>query len=404
MKSVYQKAGLLFIFLMGVATCAALFFSSDDVSGQVTERVPQLPNTPYNYANINLPNYFLQGDVAAADNTPNNNPITDAGATLGRVLFYDVKLSANDTTSCASCHQAEAGFSDPRPLSVGFQGGQTPRNSMGLANARYYEDGHFFWDERADTLEDQVLLPIQDPVEMGMDLNTLVTKLSATEYYDPLFEDAFGDSTVTEERISLALAQFVRSMVSYQSKFDEGLQNNFANFTPQEDQGRRLFDGRGRCDTCHTTEIQIADRPRNNGVDDGINDDDGVGAVTNRPNDFGDFRTPSLRNIALTGPYMHDGRFATLDEVLQFYNNGIQAHPNLDQVLRQDNSTPRQLNLNANDRAALIAFLNTLTDETFINDPKFSDPFVEVAEPTPTPPPINPELLTERVYLPMLVR
>ena len=382
----------------------SIFFSSSDVLGQTTEKVPQLPATPYNYANIDLPAYFIQGEIADADNTPNNNPVTDAGATLGRVLFYDVKLSANDTTSCASCHQADAGFSDPNALSIGFEGGLTPRNSMGLANARYYEDGHFFWDERADTLEDQVLLPIQDPVEMGMDLDVLVNKLNNTDYYAPLFEDAFGDSTVTEERISLALAQFVRSMVSYQSKFDAGLENNFADFTDQEDRGRRLFNGRGRCDTCHTTEIQIADRPRNNGVDDGVDDDDGVGEVTNRPNDFGDFKTPSLRNIALTAPYMHDGRFATLDEVLQFYNSGIQAHPNLDQVLREDNGTPRQLNLNADDRAALIAFLNTLTDETFINDPKFSDPFVEVTEPTPTPTPIDPELLIEKIYLPLLVR
>lgn len=394
MKSVYQKAGLFFIFLMGAIACGALIFSSGDVSGQTTTRVPQLPATPYNYANITLPTYFNQGGIANADNTPANNPVTDAGATLGRVLFYDVKLSVNDTVSCASCHRAAAGFSDPRALSVGFNGGQTPRNSMGLANARYYERGHFFWDERANTLEDQVLLPIQDPVEMGMNLDTLVTKLSGTDYYAPLFESAFGDSTVTPERISLALAQFVRSMVSYQSKFDQGLQTNFANFTAQENQGRQLFNGRGRCLTCHTTAIQIADRPRNNGVDDGTDDDNGVGAANNNPNDNGKFKTPSLRNIALTAPYMHDGRFATLDDVLQFYSNDIQNHPNLDRVLRTNNG-PRRLNLNANDRAALVAFLNTLTDETFINDPKFSDPFVIV---------IDPSQLPHTIYLPTIIR
>ena len=311
---------------------------------------------------------------------------------------------------------AEAGFSDPRALSIGFEGGQTPRNSMGLANARYYEGGEFFWDERADTLEDQVLMPIQDEVEMGMELDDLVIKLGETDYYGPLFEDAFGDDTITSERISLALSQFVRSMVSYQSKYDAGVATNFNNFTNLENQGRQIFEGRGRCDSCHETDIQIQDRPRNNGVDDGIGDDDGVGAVTGRNNDNGDFKTPSLRNIALTGPYMHDGRFETLEEVIQFYSTGIQAHPNLDNVL-QDNGNPRRLNFDEDDVEALVAFLNTLTDETFINDPKFSDPFVEAQVPvetvtptptiepsTPTPVPTLDPSLTERTYLPSILR
>ncbi|MFT5196600.1 MAG: cytochrome c peroxidase [Cellvibrionaceae bacterium] len=398
MKDVYQKSGLLFIFFAGVVTCGALLFSSNhvgNVSGQVTQRVPQLPSTHYNYANPDLPNYFEQGRVNNTDNTPNNNQVTDAGATLGRVLFYDVKLSANDTTSCSSCHQADSGFSDPRQFSVGFQGGQTPRNSMGLSNARYYDPGAFFWDERAATLETQVLLPIQNSVEMGMDLDTLVTKLTATDYYEPLFEDAFGDDTITNERISRALAQFVRSMVSYQSKFDTGQQTDFTNFTAQEEEGRQLFNGRGQCSRCHTTEVQVADQARNNGVDNGVNDDVGVGATTNNANDDGKFKTPSLRNIELTGPYMHDGRFATLDDVLQFYSDGIQDHPNLDPILQTNNGNPRRLNLNGADRAALIAFLNTLTDETFINDVKFADPFVET---------VDLSLLTEKIYLPSIVR
>ncbi|MEM8859975.1 MAG: cytochrome c peroxidase [Chloroflexota bacterium] len=401
-----QKAGFIFILLAGLGTSAVLLFSSNRAVGQTTEQVPNLPGSHYNYANPDLPDHFEQGAIENTDNTPNNNPVTDAGATLGRVLFYDVKLSANDTTSCASCHQASSGFSDPLALSVGFEGGQTGRNSMGLANARYYEDGAFFWDERADTLEDQVLLPIQDQVEMGMELDDLIVKLEATDYYGPLFEDAFGDDTITANRISLALAQFVRSMVSYQSKFDEGLQTNFANFTNEEERGRNLFNGRARCDRCHETEIQIADRPRNNGVDDGIDDDDGVGAITGRNNDLGDFKTPSLRNIALTGPYMHDGRFETLEEVIEFYNSGIQDHPNLDPVL-QDDGNPRRFNFDADDQAALVAFLNTLTDESFINDPKFSDPFIEAeieATPTPQPTPTPDPALDQRTYLPFAVR
>ncbi|MFK7803987.1 MAG: cytochrome-c peroxidase [Anaerolineae bacterium] len=410
-----QKAGFLLILFAGIATCGALLFSSRDVMGQVTEQVPQLPATHYNYANPDLPNYFERGRVDNTDNTPNNNPVTDAGATLGRVLFYDVKLSANDTTSCASCHQAEAGFSDPRPLSVGFDGGLTGRNSMGLANARYYNNGAFFWDERAATLEDQVLMPIQDTVEMGMDLDTLKTKLAATDYYGPLFEDAFGDETITDERISLALAQFVRSMVSYQSKFDVGEQSNFDNFTAAEERGRELFDGRATCGRCHTTEVQVADEPRNNGVDDGNNDDNGVGGANGNAADNGKFKTPSLRNIALTGPYMHDGRFETLEQVLQFYDNGIQDHPNLDPILQTPNGNPRRLNLDGGDRADLIAFLNTLTDPTFLGDPKFADPFVDAIEVTPvpaTPTPVatstpipTPAIpLDEAIFLPLILK
>lgn len=417
MKLFSQKTGFIFIILCSVMGGGALIFSSNNAAGQASDTVPQLPDTHYNYATINLPDHFNQGNIVNTDNTPNNNPVTDAGATLGRVLFYDVKLSANDTTSCSSCHVAAAGFSDPRPLSVGFEGGQTPRNSMGLANARYYERGNFFWDERADTLEDQVLMPIQDEVEMGMELDDLVAKLGETDYYGPLFEDAFGDDTISAERISLALSQFVRSMVSYQSKYDQGVATNFANFTQQENQGRQIFNGRGRCDNCHETDIQIQDRPRNNGVDDGINDDNGVGAVTGRGNDIGDFKTPSLRNVALTGPYMHDGRFATLEEVVQFYSTGIQDHPNLDNVL-QDNDQPRRFNFSPQDQDALIAFLNTLTDPTFINDPKFSDPFaaapIETPTPTeepstlptrtPTPVPTLDPSLTIKTYLPAILR
>lgn len=340
---------------------------------------PSLPNTPFEYANQNLPAHFTQAvqgldNVAATDNTPNNNPVTNTGATLGRVLFYDKRLSANDTISCASCHLQESGFSDPRQFSLGFEGGLTGRNSMGLANARYYERGRFFWDERAATLEEQVLQPIQDSVEMGMDLDTLETKLAATSFYPALFQDAFGSPEVTRERISLALAQFVRSMVSFQSKYDTAFNNNgnpnfAAVLTQQEELGRQLFFSNGNgpnCDSCHETVAVVGDRPRNNGLDANTNADQGAGG--------GEFKSPSLRNIAVTGPYMHDGRFSTLEEVVEHYNSGIQDHPNLANQLQQ-NGQPEALNLSEAEKAALVAFLRTLTDETFLSDPKFSDPF-----------------------------
>ena len=351
-----------------------------EMVGESVLGVPSLPAAAFNYANINLPAHFTQpvqgfGDVTDTDNTPNNNPVTDAGATLGRVLFYDKRLSANDTISCSSCHIQEFGFSDPRQFSVGFEGGLTGRNSMGLANARYYERGRFFWDERADTLEDQVLMPIQDSVEMGMDLNTLEAKLASTSFYPDLFDEAFGSPQVTSERISLALAQFVRSMVSYQSKFDSAFNNGNPNFngtlTAQENLGRQLFfsnNGSPNCDSCHETVALTGDQPRNNGLDANTSADQGAGG--------GEFKAPSLRNIAVTGPYMHDGRFETLAEVVEHYNSGIQDHPNLANQLQQNNQ-PEQLNLTQQEKDALVAFLETLTDETFLADPKFSDPFPE---------------------------
>ena len=368
-----QKNVKLFL---GIGTICVLlagigFVSSSETAAQTNNLTLFLPSPAYNYSNLDLPDHFDENRVRNADNTPNNNPVTDAGATLGRVLFYDVNLSANNTVSCGSCHIQSAGFSDPAQLSVGFEGGLTGRNSMGLANARYYRNGHFFWDERADTLEDQVLMPIQDSVEMGLTLNELVAKVSAQPYYAELFDDAFGSPTVTSDRISLALAQFVRSMVSYESKYDVGLQTNFTNYTREENRGRRIFFDRneGNCAACHGTEAIVSNQARNNGLD-VTTIDNGAGGA--------EFKSPSLRNIALTGPYMHDGRFQTLAEVVEFYNSGVQPHPNLDNQLEDGNGQPRRLNLSEQEKSDLVAFLNTLTDFEFISDTKYSDPFLEV--------------------------
>lgn len=345
-----------------------------------------LPSTPFNYANPSLPQHFMGPNTMELDNTPDNNRITNEGTTLGRVLFYDVSLSANNTISCASCHQQSNGFSDPDQLSLGFDGERTGRHSMGLANARYYENGHFFWDERAATLEDQVLMPIQDHVEMGMNLEDLVPKLQAQPYYPILFERVFGDSIVTSERISLALAQFVRAMVSHQSKYDVGLSmtngpapNTLPNFSDLENLGLQIFTDpqRGACAGCHSGPLQIGVGAQNNGLD-RTTTDPGFGAVTGNQADEGKFKSPSLRNIAVTAPYMHDGRFASLMEVVEHYNSGVQAHPNLDGRLRigPNNPQPKRLNLSQQEKDALVAFMHTLTDETFLTTELFSDPFV----------------------------
>ncbi|MEP3381122.1 MAG: cytochrome c peroxidase, partial [Maribacter dokdonensis] len=336
----------------------------------VDSSILALPDSPFNYANILLPDFFLDNDVRNEDNTPNNNEITDNGATLGRVLFYDTNLSRNNTIFCASCHIQEHGFSDPTALSTGFDGELTSRNSMGLANARFYENGRFFWDERAASLEEQTLVPIQDLVEMGLTLPELEAKLSVVDYYEALFTNAFGDDNVTSERIALALSQFIRSMVSYESKFDEGLaqvndiDDNFPNLTNSENRGKQLFmSNQTRCFDCHTTNVFVGDAARNNGLDATITDP-GVGGITGNNNDLGEFKVPSLRNIALTGPYMHDGRFETLEEVIEHYNSGVQNNPNLDNRLTQGNNV-RRLNLSDNDKQALVDFLHTLTDTEF---------------------------------------
>ena len=342
-----------------------------------------LPTTAYNYSEVDLPIHFSDTDVIMADNTPNDNPITNEGATLGRVLFYDKAMSFNGTTACASCHTQETGFTDPKQFSVGFEGGLTGRNSMSLSNARYYEPEHFFWDERAATLEDQVLMPIQDQVEMGMTLDSLEKRLAATDYYPVLFEEAFGDDAITSERISLALAQFVRSMVSFESPFDAAVEanggstdGNLPGLSALENLGKDIFFGRGRCDNCHETALFIAEEAFNNGLDAAIGADDGVGAVSGRQNELGLFKVPSLRNVELGAPYMHDGRFQTLRQVVEFYNNGVQNHPNISNEMTGRNGEVRRLNLDNEEIEALVAFMESLTDQEFVTDVKFSDPFI----------------------------
>lgn len=344
------------------------------------ENALRLPATSFNYSAPVLPLSFTVNPILAQDNTPLTNITSDLGATLGRVLFYDKRLSTNQTVSCSSCHQQAHGFSDPRQFSVGFNGGLTGRNSMGLAHARWYQRRSFFWDERAATLEDQVLQPIQNSVEMGMTLAALTNRLAAEPYYTNLFAKTFGSTAVTSDRISRALAQFVRSIVSVQSKYDIGVSNNFANFTPLENQGRQIFNGPGGCVACHGTDNFVPGPPLNNNGLEFPYVDLGVGGITGNPADNGKFKVPSLRNIELTAPYMHDGRFTNLEQVVEFYNSGVVDNPNLSPPLRNlpggpNAGQPRRLNLTPQQKAALVAFLRTLTDPNLATDTKYSDPF-----------------------------
>jgi cytochrome c peroxidase len=384
--------------LVLLALCIASFIScnQDEENKPIVASELNLPTSPYNYSSINLPAHFtsdvpgqpLPTSINGTDNTPSENQITNHGATLGRVLFYDKKLSANGTIACASCHKQNKGFSDDATLSFGFDGGTTGRHSMTLINARYYQRGRFFWDERAATLEEQVLMPFQDPVEMGMTLDQVVTTVASQSYYPALFENAFGTDEVTSDKISKALAQFVRSIVSYSSKYDAGRAmvaspgTNFPNFTTEENLGKNLFfqtipNGGAACFGCHTTEAFISANPgpQNNGLD-AETTDAGAGGVFTNPIFDGRFKTSTLRNIELTAPYMHDGRFTTLEEVVEHYNSGIQAHPTLSPALTDENGDPIRLNLSASQKAALVAFLKTLTDTSVSTEVKWSDPFI----------------------------
>lgn len=348
--------------------------------------VLNLPASPFNYSNPVLPGYLNNPGVNGQINTPANNPITDNGATLGRVLFYDKNLSFNNTVSCASCHKQANAFADTGRLSIGFNGGLTGRNSMGLTDAKYYPSGSFFWDQRAATLEIQTLMPVQDHTEMGMTLAGLETKLRGLAYYPSLFTKAFGDANITSDRVSQALAQFVRSIISYQSKYDAGRgtlpaapapapNTPFPNFTAQENRGKEIFlSGIGGCAACHGSETFTAPVEKNNGLD-AVTVDRGFGAVANNTNKDATFKSTSLRNVALTAPFMHDGRFRTLEEVVEHYNSGVQNHPNLSPQLRLPNGNVRLMNVSVADRAALVAFLKTLTDQTMITDVKYSNPF-----------------------------
>ncbi|MGB0806970.1 MAG: cytochrome-c peroxidase [Salibacteraceae bacterium] len=341
-----------------------------------------LPNYPFDYESKNIPAFLDAQNIAIHDNTPVNNPITNSGATLGRVLFYDKNLSKNNTVSCSSCHIQSHGFSDTLALSRGYTGLFTKRHSMGLANARYRENGRFFWDERAPTLEAQVLMPIQDSIEMGMNLIDLELKLLSLPYYPILFKRAFGDSLITSQRISKALAQFVRSMVSFDSRFDQGrrahkVNEPFSNFTNQENLGKDVFYSlnKGMCSSCHFTDAMITDVARNNGLS-REPDDNGLENVTGNPLDRGKFRAPSLRNIAVRAPFMHKGDYRDLKSVINTYSTGISWSPTLDgHLMSPGNTAAVRFNLSEEEKIALEFFLNTLTDYDFLKSEMYSDPF-----------------------------
>lgn len=334
-------------------------------------------------------NYSYNYEKSAALAAQNGHTLTNAGARLGRILFYDTRLSANNTVACASCHKQELAFSDNVSFSTGFNGGFTGRNSLAVINA--INSKGFFWDHRTQKLEDMVLQPIKHQVEMGLD-NTdfLIKKLNATSFYPRLFNEAFGRADITRENIGKALAQFLYAMFANNSRADQagvvngggwGGNNNI--LTVDENKGAQLFSQHG-CTNCHAGPNLRGwnDEGFENIGLDAVYADRGLGALLNDPTKDGVFKIPSLRNVALTAPYMHDGRYKTLEEVVEHYNSGIVYNDNLSYMLRaRDPQTYAllpaaiKMNMSDDDKRCLVAFLKTLTDASVTTDPMFSDPF-----------------------------
>ena len=322
---------------------------------------------------------------------PADNPLTVEAVELGRRLFYDPRLSANGKVSCSTCHIQRLAFTDGRTTGVGVSGKPLMFNSMSLANLMWGPQ-RFFWNGRADSLEEQVLTPLQHPDEMAQDLRGLVKELAADARYRELFETAYGQ--ISSSAITRALASFERTLVSCNSRYDQFLRGEIT-LEPQEELGRKLFMAhpdvkvslRGaNCIDCHSQFLTSGSSARydgfsNNGLDDEAHLQPGLQLVTGNPAHRGMFKVPSLRNIALTAPYMHDGRFKTLEEVLDHYDSGIKNSSTLSAlIVEADNRGAAaagriSLHLTAGEKAAIIAFLRTLTDQDFVTAERFSDPF-----------------------------
>jgi len=387
------------IFAIGIVTISC---NNDDPESYtpITQSYPAVEaefgssvdlNNLANYANQSIPSYITKDNSGL-------NPITDKGATLGRVLFYDKKLSVNNSVSCASCHQQAFAFSDTNVASNGVNG-TTGRHSMRLINTRFATETKFFWDERAASLEMQTTMPIKDHAEMGfsgangdLSFNDLIVKLSAVDYYKELFKFVYGTEEITEAKIQFALAQFIRSIQSFDSKYDTGRASApndgapFSNFTAQENQGKNLFltpptfnassirtGGGLGCAGCHRApEFDIDPNSLNNGI----------GGSINGGADFTNTRSPSLRNLiqtndVLNGPMMHTGVITSLQASIGHYGNLTNQainNPNLDPRLKP-NGIGQQLNLTATEVNAVIAFLKTLSGTDVYTNPKWSDPF-----------------------------
>ncbi len=376
MSCLYRNNYLLFLIILVLFACKKDRPSVTTNPPPVTDAT-DLSSISYNPVAVELP------DVSPLPvmDIPEDNPLTEAGVELGRFLFFDPILSGNEKMACADCHFPQSGFTDNLAVSTGTDGIAGLRSSMSLVNAGYFTKG-LFWDGRIKTLEEQALLPVEDVIELHNDWESVVEKMQVHADYPTRFRIAFGiNSTdeITKELAVKAIAQFERSLISFNSKYDRVVRNE-AFFEEDELTGFELFFDEpnnlpdAECGHCHNAPLFTVNQYFNNGLDSvgSLEDfkDKGLGAVTNNLFDNGKFRAPSLRNIALTAPYMHDGRFQTLEEVIDHYNEGAHFADNIDPLIKT-----KGLGLSAQNKKDLIAFLHTLTDTSFVNNPAYQNPF-----------------------------
>ena len=304
---------------------------------------------------------------------PVDNPVTPAKIELGRDLFYETSLSSNNSKACASCHSVSESFSDQgNAVSMGVNNQRGLRNAPGLMNVAY--DTTFFWDGRASSLEMQAGMPILNPIEMGNDSNTVVATLNKIPYYRVLFAEAFGDtastgtaSQITFQRIRYALATFERTLISGGSDYDRFANGDSSALSASAQRGLALFNSSStNCSRCHSG-VNFSDNAYHSTGLTPFYSDDGREDFSGLQSDDGRFRTPSLRNVALTAPYEHDGSFTTLEAVVQHYSNGGEHNSTQDSLIKP-------LNLSTQQQTDIIAFLNSLTDNSFTQRADFKNP------------------------------
>ncbi|MEX0965988.1 MAG: cytochrome c peroxidase [Bacteroidia bacterium] len=348
------------IFFLGIFLTIGGCKKDPEITEEKTGEEPVL--TKYE---LQIPTKYQRG--YPIPNLPDDNPLTVEGISLGRMLFYDPILSDDSSQSCATCHKIENGFSDPDRVSTGINGNEGRRNAMAIINLAWGE--RFFWDGRVGSLEEQALNPVPDPIEMHQEWIYVLDKLQWHTVYPEKFEEVFGVNIIAPSHVVKAIAQFERSLISFNSRADRGQLN------AQEKRGDSIFNSeKGDCFHCHIPPMLFTDNSfKNNGLDARYDGDKGLFEVTGNQRDIGKFKVPTLRNIELTAPYMHDGRFKTLEEVVDFYSEGLAFHPNTDPLMKK--VLQGGLRLTDQEKEDLVAFLKTLTDTSFINNPDFKDPF-----------------------------
>ncbi len=372
-----------------ISGCAKPGFDVNLYSDEDYEMMSEYINIPQALDEYDLffPSYYRRTSTS----------IDDRVATVGRVLFYDKNLSKDRSVSCASCHEQNIAFSDSKAFSEGIEGKTTLRNSIALGSVFSFQEYYgpsripFFWDNRAESVEDQSEQTFANKNEMGMEMHEVLGRVLEQPYYQPLFESAFKEEVITRDMVLQAISVFVNSIGSFDSKFDQELakkhtsgfasnvaqsaEMDFEGFTAAENRGKSIY--MANCSSCHSADMGAPSvRSANNGLSTSY-EDLGLGEHSPLDSNEGLFKVPTLRNIALTGPYMHDGSIETLSDVIDHYSEGIQDYKNLSQDLKKSDGSPKNLNLSENNKSDLLAFLHTLTDESLLVNERFSDPFID---------------------------